>query len=56
MRVRGGDERELASSPLGDGLVHEWAEISAGVEHAFRVLELENGVAALMCLWAGGIK
>ena len=56
MCVRDGEERELASSSLGGGHVHEWAEIGAGVFHAFRVLELESGVAALTCLWPGGVK
>lgn len=46
----------LASAGLSAGHFPDWVEIPAGVEHEFEVLETERGVAALTCLWAGGIK
>ena len=48
--------QELASASLSGGHVNEWAEIGSGIWHSFRVLELEGGVAALMCLWPGGVR
>lgn len=56
MRLKDGTERVLASAALGQGLFNEWYEVPGDTEHYFEVLELEGNVAALTCLWAGGIK
>jgi hypothetical protein len=46
----------LASAALGQGHLHEWIEVGGGVIHGAEVLELEDGVAAFLCLWPGGVK
>ena len=49
--------KEYASVALNrGGELERRLVIEAGTEHAFEVLELENGVAVLECLWPAGVK
>lgn len=50
-----GTSRIVASAAMDGGAMPAWFEIPAGTEHEFEVVALENGCAALVCLWPGGV-
>lgn len=46
----------IGSAAMTGAALPSWIEIPASMYHSFEVVKLENGCAAMLCLWAGGVK